>query len=300
MSIINWIKNNKFSTVLICAIVILFYYSFINTPRYGLVGNIGGLSKGDVSERVSMMGIAPSIIQSESGFSQPEPISNQDRKFVAESNISLLVKNVKDTEEQIQNKVAGLGGYVVNTNYINPDIASTGSITLRIPIDKVQTLKTFLIGNSVRVVSENISGHDITNQYTDTQSRLDTLYKTKIIFENILIKAVNVDEILRVQQAILSVQDQIDSLKGSVKYMDETSKTMLITINLSTDELALPYAPNDPWRPNVIFKTAVRSVVTHARGIGSGIIWIAVYSIIYIPLIIIFTVTKKFLKSRKS
>ena len=260
---------------------------------------MSGLNKGDFSGRVSMMGIAPNALQSESEFSQAETVNNQDRKFVTESNISLLVKNVKDIEEQIQNKVVGLGGYVVNTNYVNPDIASTGSITLRISTDKVQMLKTFLAGNSVRVVSENISGYDITNQYTDTQSRLDTLYRTKVIFENILIKAVNVDEIIRVQQAILSVQDQIDSLKGSIKYMDETSKTMLITVNLSTDELALPYAPNDPWRPNVIFKTSVRSLLTSLRGIGSGLIWVAVYSLIYVPLIIIFVVVKKYLKSRK-
>ncbi len=299
MNTINWTKNNKFTTVLILIIVLLFYYSFINGSRYGIVGNMGGLSKNDFSGRVSMMGVVPSAIQSESNFSQAELVNDQDRKFVTESNISLLVKNVKDTEEQIQNKAVGLGGYVVNTNYINPDIASTGSITLRIPTGKVQALKTFLIGNSVRVVSENISGYDITNQYTDTQARLDILYKTKVIFENILTKAVNVDEILRVQQAILSVQDQIDSLKGSIKYMDETSKTMLITVNLSTDELALPYAPNDPWRPNVIFKTSVRSLLTSLRAISSGLIWIAVYSVIYIPLIIIFIVTKKYLKSRK-
>ena len=61
-----------------------------------------------------------------------EQIATQERMFVSESNISLLVKNVKDTQEQIQNKVVNLGGYVVNANYVNPDISSTGSITLRI------------------------------------------------------------------------------------------------------------------------------------------------------------------------
>ena len=154
--------------------------------------------------------------------------------------------------------------------------------------------------NSVRIVSENISGYDVTDQYTDTQAKLDTLYKTKVIFENILAKAVNVDDILKVQQSILSTQDQIDSLKGSIKYLNETSKTMLITINLSTDELSLPYAPTDPWRPNVVFKTSVRSLLTDLRMIGSGVIWIVVYAVIYIPLIVVFVVVKKYLKSKKS
>lgn len=295
MNIINWIKNNRGTTILISVIVILLSLNFVGNPRYSPVEHMGGggMSKVDFSEGTSMMGVAPDVVTSGQN-------ATQERRFVTESNISLLVKNVRDIEEQIQNKVVGLEGYVVNTSYINPDTPSTGSITLRVPTDKVQALKIFLTENSVRVVSENISGYDITDQYTDTQSRLDTLYKTKVIFENILTKAVNVDEILRVQQAILSVQDQIDSLKGSIKYMDETSKTMLITINLSTDELSLPYAPTDPWRPNVIFKTSVRSLLTNLRTIGSGIIWVAVYSIIYIPLIIVFITIKKYLKSRKS
>jgi len=295
MNIINWIKNNRVTTVLISIIVIIISSFFINTPRYNPVEHMGGggMGKLDFSGGAPMMGLRSDV-------NPLEQIATQERMFVSESNISLLVKNVKDTQEQIQNKVVNLGGYVVNANYVNPDISSTGSITLRISTDKVQALKAFLAENSVRIVSENISGYDVTDQYTDTQAKLDTLYKTKVIFENILAKAVNVDDILKVQQSILSTQDQIDSLKGSIKYLNETSKTMLITINLSTDELSLPYAPTDPWRPNVVFKTSVRSLLTDLRMIGSGVIWIVVYAVIYIPLIVVFVVVKKYLKSKKS
>lgn len=289
MNIIDWVKNNRITTVLVSFIIILISAFFVNTPRYGFIGGMNSF------DAMPMMG---EMFNEKTSISPSQKIVTQDRKFVSESNISLLVKNVKDVEEQIQNKVTGLGGYIVNTSYINPDISSTGSVTLRIPTDKVQALKVFLAENSVRIVSENISGYDVTDQYTDTQSKLDTLYKTKVIFENILTKAVSVDEILRVQQSILSVQDQIDFLKGSMKYLDETSKTSLITVNLSTDELALPYSPANPWRPQTIFKNAVRSLTVFLRSVGSFAIWAGVYSVVYIPMYVGYKVFKRRRRSK--
>jgi len=61
----------------------------------------------------------------------------------------------------------------------------------------------------------------------------------------------------------------------------------LVTVYLSTDEYTLPYAPSEPWRPDVIFKTAVRSLIGNLRGIASTAIWLVVYSVIWVPVLIL-------------
>jgi ABC-type glycerol-3-phosphate transport system permease component len=111
-------------------------------------------------------------------------------------------------------------------------------------------------------------------------------------------KATTVDEILRIQQQIFNLQDQIDRLQGQIKYMDASSSTSLISVNLSTDELALPYAPDNAWRPQLVFKQAVRSLIGTLRTVGNASIWLAVYTIIFIPVLIVFFIVKKALKRR--
>jgi len=148
-------------------------------------------------------------------------------------------------------------------------------------------MQSYLRGLAVRVVTENTSGYDITDEYTDIEERLGTLEATKAKYEQILDSATEVDEILRVTEALIQVQDQIDYWTGRAEYLSETSETTLITVYLSTDEFELPYAPEQPWRPEVIFKTAVRSLISGARLLGTVTIWFAVYAAVLVPIFVI-------------
>jgi len=146
---------------------------------------------------------------------------------------------------------------------------------------------------SVKVVSESISGRDVTDQYVDLDARLQVLLKTKSKFEQILDQAVEVKDLLNVQRELTSLQSQIDSVKGQQKYLEQSAKLSKITAYLSTDELSLPYAPTKAWRPQVVFKTAVRSLISNFRSLGNLIIWSAVYLPLLIPLIFLIRFIKK-------
>ena len=119
--------------------------------------------------------------------------------------------------------------------------------------------------------------------------------KTKAKFEQIMDQATQIQDILQVQREIISLQDQIDSLKGRQNYLEKTAAMAKITIYLSTDEYALPYAPPTSFRPNVIFKEAVRSMVGTIRGLAKDLIWIGVYSAIWLPILLVVI----FLRRRK-
>ena len=106
-------------------------------------------------------------------------------------------------------------------------------------------------------------------------------------------RATKVQDILSVQRELIRLQDQIDTLKGRQKYLEQTAKLAKITVYLSTDEYALPYAPSETFRPAVIFKLAVRSLVRTLRSVAQALIWIGVYAIVWVPAgIIIFFIWK--------
>ncbi|TSC86036.1 MAG: hypothetical protein G01um101416_744 [Microgenomates group bacterium Gr01-1014_16] len=274
----NWIKSHKLSVFLLLVIVLLFGKS-LTSSLFGI--STLKMSAPLYNDSVSYEGLSRSILPIPGSTNPEVPLSQ--RKVTVQTDLSLLVKNVRETSKSIKTQAESVGGFMVNSSADYPEGGATGYISVRVPTAKLDAFLETLRTLAVRVVSENISGTDVTDQYTDIESRLTTLTHTKATFEEILRQAKNVDEILRVQQSIFQVQDQIDSLKGQKNYLEDTTATSLVSVNLATDELSLPYAPAQPWRPSVIFKTAVRSLLTTLRGLGTAAIWIGVYSVFWLP-----------------
>ena len=226
------------------------------------------------------------------------PSESADRLIIQDTSLSLQVKNVSKTITEIEESAKSFGGFLINSNLSKPESAASGSISIRIPEERRKEALISFKNMAVKVVSESVFGNDVTDQYVDIESRLEVLNKTKIKYEEILQKAEKVTDLLAVQQQLTSLQSQIDSLKGQQKYYEQSAKLSKVVIYLSTDELALPYAPTNEWRPMVIFKEAVRSLIQTFRGLGSMIIWIAVYLVIIIPVILIIRFVKRKIKQK--
>jgi hypothetical protein len=291
---IAWAKTHKLVLLLSAVVLYLIFKPSFNTYRNGMYDSFYGAGE----DSVGMGGVEMPMYKG--GY--PEEIAPQmdttSRMVVTNSSVSLVVKDVQDSLDLIEEKAVSFKGYVVNTYVNRPEEGATGYITIRVPTSQLKPFLTFLRENAVKVVSENIDGQDITDQYVNVQERLNILNKTKTTYLAIMDKAVSVQDILQVQQQLSFLQEQIDSLEGQIKYMEASSSTSLISVNLSTDELSLPYAPDSAWRPGLIFKQAVRELVETFRTVGRAAIWIAVYSIIWIPILIIIVVVKKFINRR--
>jgi len=220
--------------------------------------------------------------------SESAPNANiKNRLVITNSYLSLQVSKVAVVQKQVIKKAEELGGYMVNSSIENPSDVASATVTVRIPSKQLENALQYYRSLSIKVISENLQGDDVTDQYVDFAAQLKTYEKTKTIFEQMLDKAINVQDILQIQREIINVQVSIDSIKGQMDYLKKNAEMAKITLYLSTDELALPYAPTDTWRPSVIFKQAVRSLVGTVRRIGSLAIWIGVYAIIWVPILLI-------------
>lgn len=292
--IFSWIKNHKLICVLIAIVLYLLGKNSIFLP---LSYSAPSLSQGSNAFSFSKTAALPSADSINSGMiPQPESAPNanvKDRLVIKNSYLSLQVSKVADIQKQTIQKAEELGGYMVDSSIDNPSDVASATVTVRIPSSRLDKALTYYRSLSIKVISENLQGNDVTDQYIDFAAQLKTYEKTKVIFEGMLDKAVSVQDILQIQREIINIQSSIDSIKGQQDYLKKNADMAKITLYLSTDELALPYAPTDTWRPTVIFKQAVRSLVGMLRKIGSLIIWVAVYSVIWIPIFFIIIFIKK-------
>lgn len=282
--LIDWVKSNKLASLLLLIVTYFFWQSSfgVGLSRQAFAPSFEAGTRGNAD---MMYKTSPNI-----GLSLPQknyaPAQTQNRLLVQESNLSLLVKNVSDTQEKIIDFSKSVGGFMVSSSLSNPQDVASGNVTVRVPEDRLKEVLAYFRSLSVKVVSENLTGTDVTDEYVDIEARLSTLNRTKAKFEEIMDKATQVQDILSVQREIISLQDQIDSLKGRKEYLTKTAELAKITIYLSTDELALPYSPGEPFRPDVIFKLAVRSLIGTLQGIAESAIWIVVYSVIWVPVLL--------------
>jgi len=246
---------------------------------------------------VSSIGMAEGGIARDSYYPQPispvPPTDQKNRLVITDTSLSLVVKNVKDELTKIQDLAKQQGGFLVDSNLTKPEQGGTGTITIRVPADKLSETLEALRGFAVKVVSEHVSGSDVTDQYVDLDARLAVLQQTKAKFETILAEATEVEDMLQVQQQLMSLQDQIDSVKGQQQYLEKSAELSRITVYLSTDELALPYAPDNAWRPGVVFKQAVRSLMGFLRDLGSMLIWVGVFAVIWVPVVLVIYVVRR-------
>lgn len=295
LSMVSWIKRNKLASVLILLVAYFTYKQYFgvwplyrNTPLMEALPNIGG-SEGNALKMTSNYMAPPQ--------SDYAPTRTTERLVVQESNLSLVVKDVRDSSDKTIEHAKSLGGYMVSSSLSQPEEAPYAYVVLRIPSKNLKTAIEYFRSLAIKVSSENLLGTDVTDEYVDIDARLTTLNKTKAKFEEIMGQASQVQDILNVQRELISLQDQIDNLKGRQQYLEKTAELAKISLNLSTDEFSLPYAPTDTFRPAVIFKQAVRSLVGTARGLAKLAIWIGVYGVIIVPVILL---VRYFRKRRKT
>ncbi|HOM78091.1 MAG TPA: DUF4349 domain-containing protein [bacterium] len=302
--IFNWIKSNKAFTLLILFVAYYFGKQYLMGRTYPGSSRDFGYGRYDSISSNAFPQYSKGLSNTEEYMPTPIPEAPpqpniETRMMVKNASQSLHVKNVKESINAIEIYTKNIGGYVVNKSLNEPQEASTGYVTLRIPAEKLEEALSYFGEKAVKVIYESVYGNDITDQYVDTQAKLEVLEKTKAIFVGMLDNATNFDQILRAQQEILNVQQQIDSVKGQIEYMEKTAKMSLVNIDISTDELSLGYAPADTWRPGVVFKLAVRSLVRNARQLGNTVIWVGVYAVLWVPTIWIFVKVRNLLKKKK-
>lgn len=288
-----WIKQNKLSTLLLLVVVLLAAKVFLPSPS-PTTSLPARVSLENMAEKASFGGEALAPMADEIA-PQPEAA---ERLVIKESSVSLLVKDVSGTQTKIVDFAENAGGYMVNMSTFSPEDGDTGSISVRVPSAKLDETLEYLRSLAVRVVSTNISGRDVTDQYVDIEAHLQSLLDTKAKLEEIMAQAVAVNDIMNVQRQIMSLQYQIDNLRGQKDYLEKSAETSLIAVSLATDELSLPYNPANPWRPEVVFKTAVRQLMLTLRGVGSLVIWLAVYSVIWLPILLGIIFAPRILKNR--
>lgn len=289
MNQIHWLKQHKNIVFIALVMVVLFLWNNNRSLPLGpgsrsydmgvSAPSFMGMAEMGSSSKIAMDSIAP----------QPNPVapsSSVNRLKSYTASLSMVVGNVSESLQAIEQIATKAGGFLIESRLSSPEEGAYGTASIRVSSEQLKPTLEAIKNLGVRVTQESITSADLTDEYEDIDAKLTSLQSTMAKFETILDQADTVEESMRVQEQLLNLQDRIDSLIGRKQYLEKSSELSLITVTIASDELSLPYAPQDTWRPALIFKQAVRSLVQSTRTLANYIIWLGVYSVIWIPALI--------------
>ncbi len=210
----------------------------------------------------------------------------------------MVVKNgdmrlsVRDTDQALDGVtqiVSDVRGYAISSRVWFQDYYGTNykyaTLTMGVPVDQFETAQRRLRSLAVRVLDDNASGEDVTDQYVDLQSQLNNLEATRDRIKKFLDQAKTVDEALRINQQLSEVEVQIEKIKGQTNYLSNRSAFSTITINLEPilPEITMTPTPTatpvviqplGPWDPGRTTQRATNTLVSAYRVIVDMLIWV--------------------------
>jgi len=266
----NWVKSNKLASLVIAVLSLLLVLNW--WPNSLLEEGVGGATPEFVG------GIGGEKDTTGTGASE-------DRVVIEESALSMVVSDVSETADEVVKYAEREGGFLVSSDITSPEESPVATVTVRVPSAKLRTAIEYYRTLAVKVSSESIIGTDVTEEFEDLNARIATLEKTIDQFEAIKARATKIADLVSITSQIISLREQIDALKGTKKFIEESAAFPKITAYLATDEFALPYQPPEGFRPEVVFKQAVRTLLAGVYSVAGGLIWVGVYAVVVVPIL---------------
>ena len=207
----------------------------------------------------------------------------RNAKLILNADLSLETQDFEKSAADIEKMTAEAGGYIESSGTYGDTGSRSANYTLRVPQEKFEQFYAQL-GENMHVVSRSRSSEDVTEQYTDIETRLATLQTKHERLLSLLEKADKMEDIISLENALADCEYEIDSLTGSKRRYDDLVGFSTFYINLR--EVQTLTAPADGTgfgaQLTQAAKTGARGLADVVRGTILGVVmfWPAVILVI--------------------
>jgi len=220
---------------------------------------------------VRAQGNIDSVADQGGSGTDPDAPSVSERKITLSATVRLRVDDIPAAVQQIEDIAAAGAGFVsssdISTASGEDEREQTATMKIRVPAAAYTEVIRELRGIAAQVDSETSLATEVTDEYTDLQSRLRNLEASEARYLELLNRAQTVDEILAVQDRVNSTRLEIEQVQGRLNVLNDL--TALATISI---EMRLPpvvaSSQNDGWAEEAV-QTSWEATQTAVEVIGT-------------------------------
>ena len=203
-----------------------------------------------------------------------------ERLVIQNADLSIVVAEPESKMDEIGKMAESMGGFVVSKNvyqtYTNNNIkVPEGNITVRVPAEKLEQALEQIKSDAVEVLNETRSGQDVTREYVDLKSRLKTHEQAAEQLGEILDQKTESEEVIEVFNQLVYHREQIEILKGQIKYYEEAAALSVISVQISAEETLQPLEIAG-WKPVGQARDALQALINFFQGFVNFLIWLII------------------------
>ena len=162
----------------------------------------------------------------------PLPTVGERRQIIRNGSADLEVTSVADAFESVRQIATAAGGMVADSNYTGSGEKQSGSLTLRVPVDRCGDVLAKLREVAVIVHSISTGSNDVTAEYTDVEATIRNLRAVEAQYTTLLARASSISDILTVQDRLNGARLQIDRTEARRQSLASRSEMSTITVSL--------------------------------------------------------------------
>lgn len=207
-----------------------------------------------------------------------------DRALILTATIAMRATDPWAISEKAQQVATALGGDVMGLSQGGTKDDRTANLVLRVPADRFNEALRQLRGLDAEVVSSNVDGKDVTDQFVDLKARLAAKQSEEQRYLALLARADKIDDVLKIDQALGSVRTQIEQLTGQINSIAQRTKLSTITVSITPVGPIVTPDPKPAWDPSRTITAALAALALLLRGVADLAIWLLIFG--WIPLVI--------------
>lgn len=217
-------------------------------------------------------------------------LSNPNEKslyLIKTATLNIEVADAKAAQQQLITTVQGAGGYIGNLQEsVGPLGLRTVTIQIRIPADKFDTALSGIepLG---KVLAKQVNTQDVSEEYVDTDSRSRNLKKTEERLLDHLNKSARLEDTLKLEQELSRVRQEIERLDGRLRFLGNRVAFSSVQVTLQETPKAEPVLPPETFSTAKIATQAMRSLVEFGQRIWTRAIWLGVWSVVWLPILVV-------------
>ena len=242
------------------------------------------------------MAISQESANTQSGGSGGDA-SAVERMVIQNADLAIIVSDVEGRMKEVSDLAEELGGFVVSSNLYQSYTSAyvevpEGQIVIRVPAEKLEQALKAIKADVVEVQSETRSGQDVTAVYVDLKSRLKNLEAAEAQLDEIMKQATETEDVVNVFNQLVYYREQIELVKGQIKYYDEAVALSAISVRIIAEETIQPLQIAG-WEPKGVARDALQDLIDFFQDFVDFLIRFAIYTlpvwiIIAIPLYLVY------------
>jgi hypothetical protein len=184
-----------------------------------------------------------------------------ERKMIWTGRIDFQVENLEKSTLGLSEIAKQHNGFVSDMNMYSTNYELSNNITIRVKSEDFSKLMSAIQTESLFTRNMEISSNDVTEEFVDISSRLNTKKEVRERYITILNKKTgDISDVLEAERAIGVITEEIEAIEGRLRYLSDQ-------VNLSTIHLRIYQKVDYIKEPTMYQKSFMDQLI---EGIGYG------------------------------